>query len=197
MKAFRLVLFMAAACAGTMSLRAGPILIPFSGGPGLGSGSIAPGENYAYNLDSTSSWGAPGVGASIEAFNSTIGDIEDFTITFAGLGSGVTIANLATAGNCGGGSTGGTVFCANITGTYQQWTPVISNGGLTITFTAPGTEILANGDFFFVNIFFSGAEQDTASFTGGWSGVPEPSTVFMAAGGLLGLGLFRWRKNRA
>jgi hypothetical protein len=192
MKFCQLILFISALCVGAASANAGTIVIPFSGGPGLGSGSIAPGESYEYNGSVSSSWGAPGVGAGSEAFKSTMSGIEDFTITFSGLGSGIVIDNLETPGNCSGFDLT-TRFCVGGT----MWTPVISNGGLTITFTAPGGNTIANGTQFFVNIAFSGHEQDTASFTGGWSvAAPEPSAVFTIAIGLVALGLLGWRRGR-
>lgn len=192
MRFCRSIFAISALCIGAVSMRADTIVIPFSGGPGLGSGTIAPGESYEYNGSDTSSWGAPGVGAGSETFNSTMAGIDDFTITFAGLGSGVVIDNLETPGVCNGFDLT-TRFCQGST----MWTPVISNSGLTITFTAPGGDTIANGNGFFVNIAFSRAEEDTARFTGGWSAsAPEPGSVVTGASGLLALGLLCWRRRR-
>jgi hypothetical protein len=193
MRLCRSILAISALYIGAVSVKADNIVIPFSGGPGLGSGTIAPGESYEYNGSGSSSWGAPGVGAGVEAFTSSMAGIDDFTITFAGLGSGIVIDNLETPGDCSGFDFT-TRFCDGST----MWTPVISNGGLTITFTAPSGDTIGHGDDFFVNVAFSGHEEDSASFTGGWSAsTPEPSTLMSCLGGLLALGLSRWRRSRA
>lgn len=152
------------------------IVIPFSGSGA--SGTIAPGEPWTINQLSTFNWGSPGVGLGFETWNGSIA-VEDFTITFTLL-NGVQITNLETGPTCGNGSQ--TVFCS---GTFVPWTPVLSNGGTTVTFTAPGSQMLLPGDSFYINIYFSGDEGSSVMFTGGWSQetVPEPLTL-----GLTGLG---------
>ena len=49
MRLCRSILAISALYIGAVSVKADNIVIPFSGGPGLGSGTIAPGESYEYN----------------------------------------------------------------------------------------------------------------------------------------------------
>jgi hypothetical protein len=151
------------------------IVIPFSGSGA--SGTIAPGEAWTINQLSLFNWGSPGVGLGFETWNGSIA-VEDFTITFLRLPAGVQITNLETGPTCGTGNE--TVFCS---GFLDAWTPVLSNAGATVTFTAPAPEVLVPGESFYINIFFSGDEGSSVAFTGGWSAVPEPFTL-----GLTGLG---------
>jgi hypothetical protein len=53
------------------------------------------------------------------------------------------------------------------TGSLIPWTPALSNGGATITFTAPSLPMLLPGDSFYINIYFSGDEGSSIAFTGG------------------------------
>ena len=119
--------------------------------------------------------------------------IEDFTITFATLPTGVQITNLETGPTCGTGSQ--TVFCS-ASGTLTPWTLVLSNGGVTVTFTAPGSQMLLPGDSFYINIFFSGDEGSSVTFRGGWSqeAVPEPLTLGLTASGLLTIAIRHSRR---
>jgi hypothetical protein len=155
------------------------IIIPFSGSGA--SGTIAPGEGWTINQLSSFNWGTPGVGLGFETWNGSVA-IEDFTITFLRLPQGVQITNLEVGPTCGTGSQ--TVFCSGI---LVPWTPVLSNGGATVTFTAPGSQMLLPGDSFYINIFFSGDEGNSVVFTGGWSQetVPEPLTLGLTGAGLL------------
>lgn len=164
------------------------IVIPFSGSGG--SGTIAPGEGWIINQLSLFNWGTPGVGLGFETWNGGV-PIEDFTITFTSLANGVQITNLETGPTCGTGSQ--TVFCS---GTLTPWTPVLSNNGTTVTFTAPGTQMLLPGDSFYINIYFSGDEGSSVTFTGGWSqeAVPEPLTLGLTASGLLTIAVGRCRR---
>jgi hypothetical protein len=161
------------------------IVIPFSGSGA--SGTIAPGEAWAINQLSTFNWGSPGVGMGFETWNASI-PVEDFTITFTSLVNGVQITNLETGPTCGNGSQ--TVFC-EASGTLIPWTPALSNGGTAITFTAPSPLMLLPGDSFYINIYFSGDEGSSVTFTGGWSQetVPEPLTLGLTASGLLTIAL--------
>src|SRR5215471_16748010 len=154
------------------------IVIPFSGSGS--SGTIAPGEAWTINQLSTFNWGSPGVGLGFETWNGSIA-VEDFTITFLRLPAGVQITNLELGPTCGTGNE--TVLC-EASGTLIPWTPALSNGGATVTFTAPSPLMLLPGDSFYINIYFSGDEGSSVAFTGGWSAVPEPFTL-----GLTGLGL--------
>src|SRR5215472_12527483 len=177
MRSLGRILALMVACAGMA--HAG-IVIPFSGSGA--SGTIAPGEPWTINQLSTFNWGSPGIGLGFETWNASI-PVEDFTITFTSLVNGVQITNLEFGPTCSTGNE--TVFC-EASGTLIPWTPVLSNGGATVTFTAPGSQMLLPGDSFYINIFFSGDEGSSVTFRGGWSQetVPEPFTL-----GLTGLGL--------
>jgi hypothetical protein len=134
------------------------IVIPFSGSGA--SGTIAPGEGWIINQLSSFNWGTPGVGLGFETWNGSV-PIEDFTITFTSSANGAQITNLETGPTCGTGNQ--MVFCS---GTFTPWTPLLSNNGATITFTAPGTQMLLPGDSFYINIYFSGDEGSSVTFTG-------------------------------
>jgi len=163
------------------------IVIPFSGSGA--SGTIAPGEGWIINQLSTFNWGSPGVGLGFESWNGSVA-IEDFTITFTGLPRGVEITNLETGPTCGNGSQ--TVFCT-ASGTLTPWTPVLTNGGATVTFTAPAPEMLVPGESFYINIYFNGNEGNSVTFTGGWSQVPEPLTLSLTGLGALTVAI--WRRH--
>lgn len=177
--------------------KADTIVIPFSGSGA--SGTIAPGLAWAINTSSTDSFGSPGVSQGVLAWpgSPTPQDITDFTVTFSGLPTGVTIdpTSLATAAqDCAGNASGGTVFCSTVSGSYVQWTPTLSNGNDTITFEAPTGDSLNSGNDYFVNIFFNGNEGASVAFTGGWSStstVPEPGSLLLTVAGLGALGLGR------
>ena len=167
------------------------IVIPFSGSGS--SGTIAPGEAWTINQLSTFNWGSPGIGLGFETWNASI-PVEDFTITFTSLVNGVQITNLEMGPTCGTGNE--TVFC-EASGTLIPWTPVLSNGGATVTFTAPSPLMLLPGDSFYINIYFSGDEGSSVAFTGGWSQetVPEPFTLGLTGLGLLTVTIRRWRRS--
>ncbi|HTS49689.1 MAG TPA: PEP-CTERM sorting domain-containing protein [Bryobacteraceae bacterium] len=175
-------------CLCAAAARADIIAIPFSGSGS--SGTIAPGLAWSINDGGTFSFGSPGVGESVLPWPGapTPVDITDFTITFTRLPEGVTIdpASLATPGqDCGGGASGGTVFCSPGPGSepfpgYTQWIPTLSNDDRTITFDAPAGISLTAGDDYFVNIFFTQSEGEAVNFTGGWSSpVPEPMSILL------------------
>jgi len=161
--------------------------IPFSGSGA--SGTVAPGQPFAYDLDSGTDWGIPGVNAGLATWSGPA--IDQFTITFD-LAPGIAIDPAKLGTDCLGGSTGGTVFCAS---PYTQpWDVTLTTD--SITFTAqPGGDLLMNGDTFFVNIFFTGGDPIGASFSGEWdSPIPEPSALLLFGSGVLGVaGLFRRR----
>jgi hypothetical protein len=166
-------------------------VIPFSGSGA--SGTIAPGEGWTINQLSTFNWGVPGIGLGFATWNGSIA-VEDFTITFTSLANGVQITNLEMGPTCGTGNE--TVFCS---GALTPWTPVLSNNGATVTFTAPGTQMLLPGDSFYINIYFTGNEGNSVTFTGGWSqeAVPEPLTLGLTASGFLTIAIRRCRLWRA
>jgi hypothetical protein len=167
------------------------IVIPFSGSGS--SGTIAPGEAWTINQLSTFNWGSPGVGLGFETWNGSI-DVEDFTITFLRLPAGVQLTNLEQGLTCGTSSQ--TVFCST-SGSLHAWTPMLSNGGATVTFTAPAPEMLVPSESFYINIYFSGDEGSSVVFTGGWSAVPEPFTLGLTGSGLLTVGIRRYWQSLA
>ena len=165
------------------------IVIPFSGSGA--SGTIAPGQGWIINQLSSFNWGSPGVGLGFGTWSGGIA-VEDFTITFLRLPAGVQITNLELGPTCGTGNE--TVFCS---GFLDAWTPVLSNGGSTVTFTAPAPETLVPGESFYINIYFSGDEGNSVAFTGGWSAVPEPFTLSLTGLGSLMVVVRRWRLSRS
>ena len=165
--------------------------IPFNGSGS--SGTIAPGQPFAYDFDHASfepDWGIPGVGATLSSWNGPT--VEQFTITFS-LPNGISIDPLNLGNTCNGGSTGGTVFCAS---PYSQPWNVTALTSDSITFTAqPGGDLLVHGDPFFVNIFFSGGDPNGANFNGAWiTAVPEPGSLILFGTGILGVGALMRRK---
>jgi hypothetical protein len=186
------VILKSALCLCAVAARADIIVISFSGSGT--SGTIAPGNPWLINSAHTNdSWGSPGVLALATLWpgSPTPQDITDFTITFTGLPTGVTIdpASLST-GPCGRNDEFiiGTEFCssydAGIT-PFVPWTPTLSNGDDTITWEGgffPYT-ILNGGASYFVSIFFTGPVS-SVTFTGGWStpaAVPEPGSLLLLA----------------
>jgi len=89
----------------------------------------------------------------------------------------------------------------------DSWTAVVSPDNLSVTFTAPGTDLLSNGDQFFVNVYFTSVydPNDAVSTSGlsfngsadGPAAAPEPASMALLGLGLLGLGLMGWRKSRS
>jgi hypothetical protein len=155
-----------------VAARADNIVIAFSGSGS--SGTITPGGQWVINANSTDSWGIPGYGDGAINWPGPGGEINDLTITFSGLPTGVEIDELS-SDECTDDATG---LCDVATGT--AWTGTISDGGAEVTFTAPDGTYLGAGDPFFVNVLFSGDEGTTVTFTGGWSSpVPEPSSVIL------------------
>jgi hypothetical protein len=178
------------ACA---AIASATIVIPFSGSGS--SGTIAPGEPWIINQLGTFNWGTPGIGLSFGTWNGSIA-VEDFTITFTSFTNGQQITNLETGPTCGTGSQ--TVLCL-ASGTLTPWTPVLSNGGTTVTFTAPGGQMMLPGDSFYINIYFSSDPGSTVTFTGGWSQetVPEPFTLALTGLGCLTVAIRRRFRSQA
>jgi hypothetical protein len=184
------ITFTIAACLCAIAARADTIVISFSGSGT--SGTIAPGEPWLINGLSTNSWSSPGLGLGTTQWPGapTQQDITDFTITFTGLPTGVTIdpGSLATPADvCSGVFT---VFCSGPTFLVgNQWVSTLSNGNDTITSAAPAGISLNGGDFYFVNVLFTGPVS-SVTFTGGWSTptpVPEPATLGLLSIGLLAI----------
>src|SRR5271165_1471797 len=161
--------------------------IPFSFAGGAATGTIAPGQPFSYDHDGGTlegDWGSPGVGAGTLVWSGPT--IYDFEITFA-LQPGTSIDPaqilVGNGAGCVGSTGGGTTFCASPFTPPWKADLVAPN---SIAFYAPPGEPMANGDSYFVNIFFSGPDPNGASFTGTWT-TPEPSSLLLLSSGVVGL----------
>lgn len=163
-------------------------------------------ETWSFNYDGgvlANDWGSPGVGAGVTTYGQSQ-DAFGMTITFAGGGtidaSSVIIGNGAA---CAGSTYGGTTFCTS--SPTDIWTATVINP-YTINFIAQNpTFNLAQGQSYFVNIFFNGATP--TSFTGKWlteftggpgpgGAVPEPATWAMMILGFGAVGSMARRSRR-
>lgn len=166
-----------------VAARADNIIIPFSGSGSSGtiSDGIASVVPWTINTGGGNDWGIPdGAGADVFNWPGPGGLVDDLTVTFSGLPTSALIA--------------GGQFHDFITGV--DWAESITDGGSTITFTAPAGDPLGAGDPFFAHVGFLGPEGSSVSFTGGWSGAPEPSSVILLLTMLLGVA-FAARKRMA
>jgi hypothetical protein len=67
-----------------------------------------------------------------------------------------------------------------------------------VHFIAPAGSRIDPGDLFYVNIAFTKpVDTKKFSFAGLWSDIPEPATLGLLGGGLLGLAAVRRRARRA
>jgi hypothetical protein len=176
-----------------------------------GSGSsgtlVAASETWAFNADGgtlLNDWGSPGVGAGVVAYGESqpaYGFIATFSPGSVIDPGSITIGNNAA---CVGSTNGGSTFC-NISASNSPW-KAFTVGQNTIEFLAQQQSFaLAQGQDYFVNVFFDGATP--TSFTGEWlttftpnpvsvSAVPEPSTWAMMILGFAGIGFMTYRRSR-
>ncbi|MEQ8263449.1 hypothetical protein [Pseudohaliea sp.] len=157
------------------------------------------------NVGPFDNWGSPGVGASVTPYlqpDSAFG----MDLVFSGVGpidpASIAIGNGA---GCAGGSAGGTTFCNEPFGPDGFWEAFLT-GPDAISFRAQSeSQVLDQGEDFFVNVFFTGSTQPTDfSFTGRWltefspdpSPVPAPGILSLFAGGLGLIGLLAAGRRR-
>jgi hypothetical protein len=160
------------------------------------SGTDAQGNPWSWvvTLSNKGVWGAPGLGAGLNTFNTTTGyAASDFSVSFVNFGAAID----TTASPDAGGYNEYTRFTSDIGGTLYAWTPVY-DGTRNVTFNAPSAAAyLHNGDTYFVNVAFTTkvSGSDTG-FTAGFStAVPETSTWIMMLAGFAGLGLAGYRRR--
>ena len=175
----KLVLMFCVVLAAVATASAGSISFTGSGT----SGTIDPGQPFAYDSDGLPDWGVPGVSGGLATWSGP--PVDGFTINFD-LPQGISIDPMDLGTTCDGTASGGTVFCSSPFG--QPW-DVESLTANSITFQAPDGEVLTNGDPFFINIFFTGGDPAGASFSGEWetSPVPEPNSLLLMGSGVLGI----------
>jgi hypothetical protein len=177
----------------------------FAGGPSSGAdaqgnpwswgatlGGFTPGVPAGYSV-----WGAPGLGAGENTFNTTTGYLaNDFTISFSYF-TGASI--LQTPGTIADYEET-TRFVSDIGGVLTAWTASF-DGAKSVTFDAPAGVFLANGDSYYVNVVFSdgGLSSKNAGFSAAFSAVPEASTwaMMLAGFGALAFAGYRRRPNAA
>lgn len=168
-------------------------------------------EAWAFNADGgkastgyLDNWGSPGVGAGTTDYSQTH-QAFGMSLTFSGA---IINADSIAIGNgkaCAGSTRGGSTFCT-IGSPDDIWQAFLTAPD-TIEFRAQNASFfLSQAQKYFVNIFFDGAAP--SSFTGRWLtdfspdpgtgpvSVPEPGSIGMLGGGLLGLGLILMLRRR-
>jgi hypothetical protein len=172
-----------------------------SAGVGGNSGLDAQGQPWNWSIatySGNSAWGAPGLGAGENTFNTTTGNTaNDFQISFVYFGS---TAIDRTPSSDPSGYNEQTRFTSDIGGILTAWTPVY-DGSKNVTFDAPTGVFLSNGDKYFVNVVFTSGDLSNANagYTAGFStgAIPEPSTWAMMLVGFGALGFAGYRRNKA
>lgn len=152
---------------------------------GTGTSGTTQGQTWSVDNDNglvngEDDWGLPGVADAMETWTNGPATMISFTLF---LPNGVTIDPTTFGSGCCSGmmdiSTGDT------------WTPTLSANNLTVTFTAPGTDVISPGDQFFLNVFFTSAYSPSDPIaTGdlsfiGYAEASEPEEILLTASGLL------------
>jgi hypothetical protein len=160
--------------------------------------------NYDFQFGGTQpDWGSPGVSHGTTPYleaNPAFG--MDLNFLGQGLGAIDSVSiGIGNSSNCLGTTTGGTTFCT-IGSPNDIWIASLTSPD-SISFRAQdATFFLANGQDYFVNVFFDGTAAPT-SFNGVWltefsptTGVPEPAAFPLLAAGLGLMAWFAHRKKR-
>ncbi len=151
-------------------------------------------------------WGSPGVGAGLTSYleaDSAFG----LDLVFSGVGAidpaSITIGNSSA---CVGSGGGGTTFCGEPFDSTGFWEAFLT-GPDSISFRAQNvSQILDQGEDYFVNVFFTGSTSPTDfSFEGKWitdfspdpTPTPVPGILPLIAAGLGLLQLSLWRRKRS
>ena len=186
------------AVAMTAAGAANAVVSPFGG---AATGTDPLGGTWIATNTQAPSWGEPGLGSGVLAFNT--GGVNNSFGTYANRFSfifleGVSGAIDQTPASGIGGNESTTRFVDVTTGTLWL-TQFVGNN--KVVFTAPTGSRINEGDQFFVNVVFTGpVDTDKFSFAGLWTdaaaGVPEPATwaMMLAGFGLIGATTRRQRR---
>jgi hypothetical protein len=165
------------------------------------SGLDAQGNPWSWTTagSGASTWGAPGLGAGENTFNTKTGyTANNFEISFVYFSS-TAIDQTPSSGP--GGYNEQTRFTSDVGGVLTAWTPVY-DGSKNVGFIAPTGVFLSNGDRYFVNVVFNNGDLNgiNAGYTAGFSyssAVPELSTWAMMLAGFSALGFAGYRRSKA